>query len=93
MIRKHDRGPKDMAAYYLTPDIRLRTTLAQSTLVTIQGRTPPVRLVVPGRVFLARGWAADSGIVAASEIKIGHVCHVTCIEEGFRLRRSGSLRP
>ena len=83
MIKNHDRGSPDKAAYRPSKETQLRTSMAQSTLVAIQGRTPPVRLLVPGRVFNACGWPKEPDMSPVPDIKIGHVCHVLCIERGF----------
>ena len=84
MVRNHvDSKVFDRIAYRPSENTLLRSSMPLSTLTAIQGRTPPVRLLVPGRVFNASGWPKEPGISEAPDIKIGHVCHVTCIERGF----------
>ncbi len=51
----------------------LRTSLTWQTLGAAGGQTPPIRILLPGRVFNATGWPG------ADDVKIGHVCDLLCI--------------
>jgi phenylalanyl-tRNA synthetase alpha chain len=57
----------------------LRTQMSWQALAAVEGRTPPVRLLVPGRVFNAKGWPE------APDVKTGHVCDTITIEPGHDL--------
>jgi len=62
-------------AYHLSEQKLLRPAMPLSTLAVVQGRTPPVRLLAPGRVFGPAGSPFDSNI------KVGHVCDVVYIDK------------
>ncbi len=62
--------------YHPSDGTVLRTQITWQTLGAAKGRTPPVKLLIPGRVFSVQGWPD------AQDLKVGHVCDWLCIEPG-----------
>ena len=71
--------------YHPTDQTILRTQMSWQTLGTVRGQTPPIRLLLPGRIFSAQGWPG------ASDIKVGHVCDALCIESGYDMAAAKAI--
>jgi phenylalanyl-tRNA synthetase alpha subunit len=70
-------------AYHVSEEKVLRPAMTNTAFEAIQGRTPPVRLLAPGRVFSAT--VTPLGIQQAHGTKIFHLLDGVCVEQGIDL--------